>query len=331
MNRDVHEEINATLRRAMADLVNGDRGTWGILGCYIEQARIGWKSLDGLGKAMIGRLQDRFEHDGIQLGAIFEAATAVAAELPGDACGIDLEGLRGVAILGSIEHPERGAICLVDAFFDDGWRHLTTWGLDEAAPVWNLISPADQVSAEAVPRPAWDLLAALRERREARAAAHWTGRWGREDHEHLSVMLRIAAADHVDKELIAILLVVKTDADWEVKVDRALSRMVDSLVVGESLSIREAIERIALGFGGRPVPEAMSRPVGMAVLVNHTGDGEGMLGLTALCDGIVHAVSWSHTDAFPDWEITPISQARPEAGPVLPAYQRLLDALNSID
>jgi hypothetical protein len=319
MNRDFHEEVNATLRRAMADLVNGDRGTWGVLGCYIEGARIGWKSLDGLGKAMIGRLQGRFDPDGIQLGAIYEAAAGLAAELPDDACGIDLEDLRGMAILGSIEHPERGAVCLVDAFFDDGWRHLTTWGLDEAAPVWNLISPADQASAEVAPRPAWDLLVALQAGREELAAAVSV------EQQALNVELRSILADRLADARHAVFVIFAATDGWVIAPPSDLTERVRARTVAGA-DMFTALTGLAEELEADP-PDPIGLACGFGTVVHvETDDGDLLASLAAVYEGTFHSVMWVHAEAAPDWEIIPPGAADPGLTEVIAVYQRICDA-----
>jgi hypothetical protein len=153
----------------------------------------------------------------------------------------------------------------------------------------------------------------------------------REAHERLSVELRIAAADHVARELIAVLLIDRTDNGWSVTAAPVLTELLADLVVAEDLGVCAALERIAADIDAHQVPDVTPGPEGLGVLINHSGDGTGALGLTALCDGAVHAITWGYVEAFPDWEIDSISPAQETARPVLAAYQRLLDALHRTD
>jgi hypothetical protein len=312
MSRGFHEQVNTSLRTAIADLFDFSDG-WTLLGCFAGGERLSWMALPGVSQAITDST-NQFVREG---GTPLPPVTTAGYDDPSPEELADLHGIAEV----HFGTDEQGRFGFAKAIFDDGWWHRVNWRADEAAPEWELVSPPEIASSDlsrdqTLPGFLAGILHAL-------DLGH---RLVGEDQWALSTALRDLIADCVASGSHAVFIIVHRDEAWEAIPANDLGFGV-GVKVASGMSVTDAVAAVAGEFAAdRPAAIPSLRGVGTIVHYNHD-DGSTESQLVAICDQHLHAASWMHGTDRPDWQILPVAAADPDYWLLAEAYTQLLEAI----
>lgn len=325
MREALHDGFNTVLRASMAGQVSDPAGPWGLFGCYWnETAVVSCERLDSLNEILwdaVAQCRSRGELERVNIAVFYASLAALTKALPADACSVPLQGLRGLALIGNVEDETGARVCFADAAFDDGYRHTGIWKAQEAAPTWQITSPVEQDrSTDPLPREVPDLLAVL-QRNGGTSAADVT-----EEQHQLNAELRTFLADRTADGQNAVFVILRATTGWEMIPPTDLTERVSTKVTA-GVSLSAALDEVASELEADPIP-AIPTVEGLGTVAHAEIDGAALASLVAYCKGTWHAVMWIHSEAAPDWEIIPASEADPSTAEAIAAYKRLTDAIN---
>lgn len=326
MNHQIHNGLNTVLCVAMSEYLDMPVGTWGLLGCYWNEPVVTWDNLGGLSDAVEARLREHSDADSAaELIAAIEHCTA---QVPPDRFGIDTDRLRGIAFVDVFEVSGGDKLCRAEAIFDDGCVHQVVWDVAEAEPRCWVHEPAvaarSQQNTPGV-RLLSRLLSALQP--DEVGGTSWNGSFDRDDHERLNAGLRTRLADAMGQAGNEVLLIRRTEDDWRIETSAELAIRVADLVLGEDLSLHEAIDRLA-SDPGVWVPD-LTGLVGIGTILHTDQVNPRWSSVLAWCDHAAHIIAWSSDTAAPEWQITAAETVTGDVGKTVAAYARLLTALTA--
>lgn len=324
MKEAIHDGFNAVLRASMADQVNGPTGDWGLFGCYWNGAEVSCERLDSLNEVLwdaAAQLGDRGETGRADITAFYTSIATIAIKLSADACGVMLQGLRGLALVANVEDATGARVCFADAAFDDGYRHTVIWKAHEAAPTWQITSPVEaDRSTNPLPRHVPDLLAILQRGGDAPTAEI------SEEQCQLNAELRVLLADRMADEAHAVFVILRTTGGWEIIPPTDLTERIRAKV-DTGTSMPAALGEVASELEADPLP-AIPTVEGVGTVTHAEIDGRALASLVAYCDGNWHAVMWVCDEAAPAWAITSVAEADPGTAEVIAAYARVTAAIS---